>query len=604
MPNPRIYLAFANNLEEDNFLPLLQEEKKAIYDTLIEGDKKSYYRLDHTELAKADEICNYLIKFKNDVIIFHFGGHAEASKLMMSNETSDAQGIAEMLVQQKNLKLVFLNGCSTKDQVAFLLEKVPAVIATSSKIPDENAKLFAATFYKALFDEHSLNEAFGMAAGLVKAKGLELGMFRDIADQPEAEKSEEFPWGLYTKSDEVLDWKLPKEPMVKEVIIRGASDKYNYENGPINKKLFDTLIEVLTPVGPKLGIAFQNNFRLDQHTVINAFPSPIGEQLRKLSSMNDPASDNKGRLKQLVNTYSILVDFISFALIGNLWDFKVKNEALAIPKETLDEIQNFLTLGKDNVATYYNNNLLKKVIKSYLDLKIIKDDDCFFAEDMPPLVEAFQSDEDFMNDCEFMEAMQLELTKLEDNPSEEIESFCVQAEEHLCNIFRHLWFSAKYKMNAIKKISVRTSRNKSEKHKYRHHQVELYAVMAGTIDEVKDYEGIHAANHSVILLKDSTNVESFINFSPFVIDENALLNIEKSKVFFFNYYDKEENKLYYKLIKDPRPENQLVLPYKMDSNREAALKIDSKLVKEAFNGVQNQLDDFCNLMFGKPLKEL
>lgn len=597
MPNPRIYLAFANNLAVERFLPLLQEEKTAIYNALADGDKNSFYRLDHTELAKTDDICDYLIRNKDDVIIFHFGGHAEASKLMMSDEEADAQGIAQMLVQQTNIKLVFLNGCSTKKQVKFLLDNgIPAVIATATEIPDENAKIFAETFYKSLWRQYTLKDAFEMAAANLKSKrkGPEVAMYRDLVETKKEEKeADEFPWGLYSKKDDILKWTLPNEPIVeiKEVIIRDASDKFNYTSGPINQKLFDVFVKVLKPFEEELDIRLREDFRRDKQEIINAFPSPIAKQLMKLFAMNDPDTVSKERLQQLVTTYGILVDFLSFALLSNLWDFKTEDKTLKIPKKTLDEIKHFLLLGKEGVADYNNTNLLKSVLKAFMELNLHKKAKCFFKKDLPTLWKAFESDDTFNHSCLFMETMQKEMQEIDDKNEKEIESFCVQTEEHLGTIFQQLWLVAKYKLYTIKKINLRTTRDKDKKNKYLHHQVELYAITTDLFDDIKGYEGIHAANHSVILLQEEDKVETYLNFSPFIIDENALKEEKLFKLFLFNYY--EDGEIHYKFTGDTSVSNELVLPYTKEPE-----------YKEPFQDVEDQFDEFCNLFFGKPLKEL
>ena len=79
-------------------------------------------------------------------------GHADGDRLLLQSafESAPAYGLATLLGQQRGLKLVFLNGCSTRPHVKRLLDAgVPAVIATARPIDDAVAAEFAAAFYQA-----------------------------------------------------------------------------------------------------------------------------------------------------------------------------------------------------------------------------------------------------------------------------------------------------------------------------------------------------------------------------------------------------------------------------------------------------------------------
>ena len=122
------------------------------------------------------------------------------------------------------LKLVFLNGCSTRPQVKRLLDAgVPAVIATARPIDDAVATEFAVAFYQALTTGYSgenrkitggcsLATAFAQAEGLSKtARG---GKSRDfVAATPSHEEvtnDDGFPWVMqYRKGSEHVErWNL------------------------------------------------------------------------------------------------------------------------------------------------------------------------------------------------------------------------------------------------------------------------------------------------------------------------------------------------------------------------------------------------------------
>ena len=104
--------------------------------------------------------------------IFHFAGHAFDQKLQFQGDLElestcmvFPQGLAELVTHFHALQLVFLNGCSTNNQVQFFLDKgVEAVIATTRPLKDEYGFQFAQRFYESFFkSELGLKDAFEFA---------------------------------------------------------------------------------------------------------------------------------------------------------------------------------------------------------------------------------------------------------------------------------------------------------------------------------------------------------------------------------------------------------------------------------------------------------
>src|SRR5208337_3355154 len=94
------------------------------------------------------------------------------------------RGLAGYLGGQGGLKLVFLNGCSTRPQVAELLRKgIDVVLATARPIDDTAAREFAVDFYKQLVAGRTFRDAFEKARELAKtARGNHpRAFFRDLA---------------------------------------------------------------------------------------------------------------------------------------------------------------------------------------------------------------------------------------------------------------------------------------------------------------------------------------------------------------------------------------------------------------------------------------
>ena len=601
MENQVIFLSFANL--PDSPLPLLEQESETIYRKLTDGASKNYYQLHREPFATIEKIAHYLIQFKDRVQIFHYGGHAGSQELILTDQTADAKGIAQLLQGQKNLKLVFLNGCSTEAQVKQLQAlNIPVVIATARPIEDQMAADFAAQFYEALAKKHTIKEAFDMASGFVEAQRdadksfLGAQQTRDFvwseSDSSEAEQG--FAWGLFYEEESALDWKLPAESTQrKQIIIRQASDQFNFENSPINSQLIVQLLNSLRPYNKKLDFFLTSqedgdevDERILNREIIDCLPAPIGEQVRKLFSL-DVQSDQLDkigvpRLRQLVRTYSTMVEFFVAILFANLWELKAEDENLVIPEETLALIKTYLIGGKESAAQFDYLELIRSILQFFGDQGYFAEDgEKLFVEELPMVVEAATNDHTFVEAITFMQEMRKEVRD-NDVSAGEIESFCVQAEEKLAYIMLVLSFMAKYKLSTIKNIAIKKVRNQDPK--FIHYQVTLDTITAGYKDTTRDFTAGFTENQSVILLKSIKEFGRYLNLSPFIIDENALKNEEKSKLFFFHWYDQGKDTLHYKY----------------------AYVRDDKLsvTKKKYPEVKADMDDFAQLFFGKQLKAL
>jgi len=129
---PVIFLAFAN--DHANYLYKLTEEQDAIRTALEEVEKLGLCQVVYETDTDLNKIWRTFQKYQDRISIFHYGGHAEDYVLMLKQASGEhqiahAEGLVGFLAQQKSLKLVFLNGCSSRRQVEELRDKgIPAVI--------------------------------------------------------------------------------------------------------------------------------------------------------------------------------------------------------------------------------------------------------------------------------------------------------------------------------------------------------------------------------------------------------------------------------------------------------------------------------------------
>lgn len=543
MEAPVIFLAFAN--DQDAHLALLDKERKAITDHLLPLANKNYFQFFSEPSTTSADLINRLAEFKDRIGIFHYGGHAGSAKIFLNDGAADAQGLAQLLGIQKNLKLVFLNGCSTLDQVKNLFAQgAPAVIATSVPVGDASAQEFSTAFYQALSTQHTLEEAFKLAsAGYLMKTGQAAGINRGF-DLSEKENLEELPWGLYVSpgKDEILTWKLPMTSAAS-FIVRGAGYRHQ-EGGSVNDKIIQTIANAIEEysslIKSMVNEARQKGREVKirdlRVAVIDSFPTPIGTHLRKLLLSEDVSTD---RLQKIVNVYAVSVEMLAYIMLSQLWDEKVNTEKFLIPEEANTVLKDFFNLSPEKLPVYNYLQLIRAVSEIFNANKVEP-----FVAEFGDLQKSFYAEESFQKAHLFLEEMKKELEGT--IAANEIESFCVQAENHLCEIFRHLGFCAKYTLATIKSIDLQKIRHKPPS--YIHNLVILDRITAaiGVLDDILVADN-YTESKSVILLRNEDELHPYLNLSPLIIDQNALIREQNSKLFFYRY---QTNGQYYFVLVD------------------------------------------------------
>ena len=220
---PVILLAFANDKQNSGagYLRGLTRERNAIRDALRKAEENGLCQV----LVEPDITVDRLFdifqnsNYRDRIAVFHYGGHAESYSLLLETAsgekaTAHSEGLVAFLANQKSLKLVFLNGCSSQKQSEELVAAgLPAVIGTSQAIDDNIATSLATRFYK------------GLSAGLA----IE-GAWTDAVDQIKTEKGtakttvfynesilgspgeDMFPWQLFIGEGGAVSkaWNLPE----------------------------------------------------------------------------------------------------------------------------------------------------------------------------------------------------------------------------------------------------------------------------------------------------------------------------------------------------------------------------------------------------------
>ena len=582
---PVILTAFAN--DAGRFLDSLQQESDAISDALRGKKDGGIVDLEVQQGASIARLFELIGRYGNDLAVLHYGGHANGSALDLqaaggTNTAAHGGGLAQLLGALPNLKLVFLNGCATQGHVEQLLAQgVPAVIATSAPVEDDIALQFAREFYTALADpaaSRTIDFAFARAKALVataKGDAISFETRGTSFGDPVPPVVGTGKWGLYAAKgkEAALAWTLPDHRASDFVIEASAPATATQIASPSGGLIarqaaavgeLDAGFRERMELERKLSRDGTVDERLVREGIINAFPSPIGEKLRILfagGQMGDP------RLRLAVATYDITTRFVAFALLAQLWDlFEDKPGAVTLSDAQWMAVEAFNQLDEAGSARF---DFLDFAIQLAAALAAngtpayMSQCDGLAAAMAKPDCAAAQS---------FMNAMRAAIYDKTIDPAKAAE-LAQQADTHLDNALYVLTFVAGYKLATIKEITINRSRRKEPS--FLHRRVVLDRAAAALYKDDTQPLLHFADNESVILLKDLDDVTSYINLSPFVLDQNALTRNPGTNLYFFHWYDEASGALHYTQISEDtdRIEIRSQMPPPFDVSHPPMLKL-------------------------------
>ncbi|HLF62618.1 MAG TPA: CHAT domain-containing protein [Saprospiraceae bacterium] len=578
-----IYLAFANSRTEP--LLTLQEEDNALYKTLSPRQLKQHFILNRDSYATIGSVSQFISQSRDQLRLFLYSGHAGRDKLMLEGQSANAEGIAHLLGQCRNLKLVFLNGCSTFEQVKGLLAKgVPAVLATSAPIDDRKATDFSLRFFQALNDQSTIKEAFELAKGeiLLRHKDVRIDIHNILAE-PGAGDNGESLWGLYINpgKEEVMNWKLPFQTVVAGM-----------ESFVPNVLLIDTLIESLAPYREEVkkileeeSLGATKSILDKREAILKAIPHPVSEQLRKLL-VDDEASEGgltffhkvgPDRLVQITVIYNTLMELLGYTVLAQLWEV-AKKEGFHISEEHRTKLRGF-----------FNASVIGRSANQFFDLigivrsVLAENKATSFIEEMNDLSNVYNENSELREAINYLEQINQKLAEKSVDPGEANE-MCVIAEQKLAQLLKHLGFLANYTLLSIKSIDILNYAHFTVA-KFKHRMVKLEQRFVGLAEnqEIAD----KALTCNSILIVRNGDEKRFLNLSPFVIDENAFDDKASiAKLYFFDSYDKASNAYAFRHVYKPA---------------DSLLKVEQQ---KHFQILKAQFDSFAKSVFNQPMQTL
>ena len=471
-------------------------------------------------------------------------GMPVANLLLLEDQAAQSKGLAKLLGEQQNLKLVFLNGCSTKAQVEELFQAgVKAVIATSVKIQDRMAVQFAQAFYQALANKRTIKRAFEFAKSTIEttfANTPEMDIHRDLVGatpSPES-ASETMPWGLYVQknaAEEVLSWRLPyyREIGLPKDMINyiGQHFKVNRyivmvldEMCRYNKDIYSQMVETVD------GEEVKKDSSTYLDLVIQNFPWVIGSQIQLLRQKNQP---NQDRFQQLLSTYMICSQTLYFILLSNFWDER-RRLGFNIPKGFLERL-------KTPKGEILQSDFLGKLLELHQILQ--QADAQLFVPELDGFCLELQGDSHLAKARTYLTKLQKSYPH---NDLNNIGKLCLTTEQAVAVLLQKAAFLADYRMLTIRDINIDNPRYSKEV--YELNMGALNAIVNTSLslyeDDAKRRKASYSNCNSIVLASNEKELKQSLNLSPFIIDKNTYLNNNHIDLFMYGY---EDNGVHYYL---------------------------------------------------------
>ena len=221
-----LLFCFANN--RDRPLPELRHEDDSIDRLLDPLSSQQHFQKIRDSFATTDSVASKILAYQDSLCLFHFSGHAGSSALYLEDSSARAVGIAQLLARCPQLRLIFLNGCSTLEHIRLLREKnsKAAIIATSTPVEDTVATQFSIAFYRALCSGTTLGEALERARLELQVKEtttIETIRGGLVTELKEISRNQ---WYFSAPDELATQWTLPAGEELRTAERRTRYDRY------------------------------------------------------------------------------------------------------------------------------------------------------------------------------------------------------------------------------------------------------------------------------------------------------------------------------------------------------------------------------------------
>lgn len=127
--------------------------------------------------VRPDDLLQYFNQYKPQIV--HFSGHgSEVGEIILVDHNNDAKPVKPQALKalfttlKDNIQIVVLNACYSRIQGTAISEVIDYVIGMNKAVGDRAAITFAASFYRALGFNRTIQEAFDQAKTALLLEGI------------------------------------------------------------------------------------------------------------------------------------------------------------------------------------------------------------------------------------------------------------------------------------------------------------------------------------------------------------------------------------------------------------------------------------------------
>jgi hypothetical protein len=322
----------------------------------------------------------------------------------------------------------------------------------------------------------------------------------------------------------------------------------------VNENLRQTLFHILAQYDTALSIALEHQQRGErqeprviQQLIIDALPVPLGQEVRRIFSLNTYSLERVGLL---LKSYRSLLQLLTYSLIAQLWDLLYAKPDHPLNADLKALLRKFLVTA-DDARTFNDYVGMIKALRLHFTAAGVT----IFIDELTELSNRFNSQKEMQDAHQKLEDIRRHLSNNPVIEEPELIRLNTEADTSLGVMFQELGILCRYKFVTIKDIDLIKRRHR--KAEFRIQKVNLDRLSAGLADEFPT-EDAFTDNHAVVLLKSARKFDQYLNLSPFLIDEHALIKqMQKSKLFMFSSFDEDSGKINYHMVLENNPHAQL-----------------------------------------------
>ena len=167
----------------------LDEEMRAIDEKIYASELRDQIVSNPAWAVRPDDLLQALNRYRPDIV--HFSGHGTPTgELQFVGNGGFPRPISSKVLtsvfktMKDNIRLVVLNACYSEVQAEAIRQEIECVVGMNAAIGDDAARIFAASFYRAIGFGRSIQEAFEQGKIALLLEGIDEAQTPELLVRP------------------------------------------------------------------------------------------------------------------------------------------------------------------------------------------------------------------------------------------------------------------------------------------------------------------------------------------------------------------------------------------------------------------------------------